>query len=367
MNAKTSISLISIIFLIFSSLTLKSQEDGKQYFSRNDGSYESTASWSDSKHDGPRSGVNPGCKLTTGIKVFIEDSLISECNPMLLDGDARLILRNGGKLELNGDLKLSGNALITIDPNSSLTINGEIFISGKAQVTLNGNLNAHGNITITENSQVCGNGKAKVSGAVSGKGWCNSIHLTPIELIDFTAKLTDDSNVLLEWSPKLATPSDRFILERSTNGMTFHEIAKIEADNSTNSDQDLKRYVDTNLKIGTYYYRITQVNFLNVFKASKLIAVSITKDLNTGACELQVNPNPCAPSCTVTLNDCPNSVYKTYVMDGAGRTISELIPISKTKQKIEYHLNKENFTMPGVYIIRATSESDSLFKKVMIR
>ena len=353
--------------MLLGALLVNGQEGGKQFFSRNDGSYESTASWSDDSHDGPRAGINPGCKLSEGFYVFIEDSLISECNPMLLSSDAKIIIRNGGKLEVNGDLKLSGNASISVDANSSLTINGEIVVSSKAKLTINGSLNAHGNITILESGQVCGNGQAKVSGSVSGSGWCNTIHLSPIELIDFTAKLADDINVILEWSPQLATPSDKFILERSSNGMTFKEIAKIDADSPSKNSTELKRYLDTNLKTGTYYYRVTQVNFLNVFKASKLIAVSITKDANSDVCELKVNPNPCVPSCIVTLNDCPNSVYKTYVMDGAGRTISELIPISKTKQKIEYHLNKDNFTMPGVYIIRATSESDSLFKKVMIR
>ncbi len=361
------IPVFAFSLMLLSALSALSQDEGKSYYSRNDGSYESTASWSDQNHDGPRSGINPGCALKTGITVFIEDSLISECNPMSIDGNAQLLISNGGKLEVNGDLRLSGNASITIDANSTLTINGEITLTKEAHIIIDGRLNAHGNIRIAEGAEVCGSGNANVSGTVSGKGWCNTIHLLPIELIDFTASLNDDTNILLEWSPKLGTPSDKFILERSSNGMTFNEITTIKADNASKANDDPKRYLDANLKPGTYYYRVTQVNFLDVVRASKLIAVSIIKISNTGDCELHVNPNPCVPSCTVTLDDCPNGVFKTYVMDGAGRTISELIPVSKTKQKIEYHLNKDNFTMPGVYIIRATSQTDSLYKKVMIR
>ncbi len=366
MNFKKTISYFAIVLFAFSSLTASSQEELKSYYSRSDGSYESKASWSDSDHNGPRTGINPGCKITSGSEVLIEDSLITECNPMIINEMGRVLVRNGGKLEINGDLEIYGKAILDIDPSSTVTINGQLTLSGGAQLIIDGNLNAHGNISVTGSANACGNGQANVSGAISGKGWCNSIHVLPIELIDFSARLSDDTNILLEWSPKLGTPSDKFILERSSNGMTFKEIAVLKEDDQTSND-DLKRYVDEGLRTGTFYYRVTQVNFLNVFKASKLIAVSITKAANSDACELLVNPNPCVPSYTVTLNDCPNSVYKTFVMDGAGRTISELIPISKTKQRIEYHLNKDNFMLPGVYIIRATSESDSLYKKVMIR
>lgn len=123
-----NIAVIAVLISLTSSLVVNGQEDGNQYFSRNDGSYESTASWFNTNHDDPRTGINPGCKLTTGFQVYIEDSLISECNPMLMSGDAQLNIRNGGKLEVNGDLNHNSNTSITIDQNSSLTINSEMPI-----------------------------------------------------------------------------------------------------------------------------------------------------------------------------------------------------------------------------------------------
>ena len=85
MNFKKTISYFAIVLFAFGSLTASSQEELKSYYSRSDGSYESKASWSDSDHNGPRTGINPGCKITSGSEVLIEDSLITECHKVLID------------------------------------------------------------------------------------------------------------------------------------------------------------------------------------------------------------------------------------------------------------------------------------------
>lgn len=287
---------------------------------------------------------------------------------MLINGNVDFIIRNGGKLEITGGLEIFGNATFEIDPTSRLTINGDLEVAGNGELVLDGDLIVNGDVEISGNADVCGNGNAQVSGSISGDGWCYGINVMPIDLISFEANVDQNNwdNIQLTWETSIEINNDYFILERSDNGMSFYEIATIDGAGTSIQNKSYA-HTDKQLMPGTYYYRLSQVDFNGAAVTFEVVSISILQDAVSGACELSVNPNPCVPSCVVTLTDCEGPVYQTQVLDGAGRFVTELIPISNSEKDVIYHVSKSNFTLPGIYIIRSATASGARTKKVMIK
>ncbi|MEX2597629.1 MAG: hypothetical protein WEC59_11930 [Salibacteraceae bacterium] len=334
------------------------------FYSISDATFENNGTWSSNNHNGNSSNTNPGCVINGRVNIYIEDSLSSNCQPLKINGNVNFIIRNGGHLNLTGAVEILGNANFSIDENSSLIINGDLEVAGNGDMELDGSLVVNGDVSVSGNAEVCGSGDAQVSGTISGTGWCMNIGLLPIDLISFKAVAKNDEHIVISWLTAVEINNDKFVLERSINGLTFDPIIEIAGAGNSNTENKYS-YTDTDVTEGTYYYRLTQIDF-NGDSETFDIASATIENASGEECEMEVNPNPCVPSCKAVL-DCPGGVFKTYVMDGYGRMISELIPISNYNGRSTYHINRGNFLMPGVYIINARSAEKNISKKVMIK
>jgi len=96
----------------------------------------------------------------------------------------------------------------------------------------------------------------------------------PVELISFTAALTDQEDVLVEWLTASEENNDYFELQHSINGRDFESIAKIEGNGTTDKMQYYK-YVDNAPERGNNYYRIKQVDFDGKFELFDMAVVKI--------------------------------------------------------------------------------------------
>lgn len=356
------IVFIGLLLISFSTRTIAS-DSPISYYSIKSGVFEKSGVWAGTEA-GKSNGLHPGCAVHGEMNVYIEDSLTSTCLPLLVNGNANFILRNGGHLEITGDVEVHGDARFIVDKSSSLTINGDLQVAGNANFNLEGKLLINGDISVIGKGEACGAGDALVTGVVSGNGWCLSLSVLPLDPVQFKAKVTDNQGVSLEWQTKQEFNSEAFIVERSENGMVYEEISRIAG--AGNDDEPNKySFTDTEVEDGTYYYRLSQVNKDGDRDYFDPVTATLM-DSDLEFCDLMVQPNPCVPSCKAYLN-CPGSVFRTYIMDGYGRMISELIPISEFDGQSTYHINKDNFMMPGVYILKAEANDKQLVKKVMIK
>lgn len=353
--------------VVLSFMLLSLSEDNPSYYSKLDGVYERSGSWAADGFEGPVVTEQPTCTSGGKTSIHIKDSLVSLCDKMVLSGDAKLVVTNGGELHLKGQMEVLGNAQIVVEKGGILTIGGQLVLTGSSKLQLEGSLSVNGNIEVKGKAFACGNGNAKVGGRVAGSGWCLDLNVLPIEMLNIEAQLFSDENITLRWTSQIESEKDIFIVERSSNGMSFKEVGRVDgrAENETMAAYVLE---DKGLTPGHYYYRIIQKNEGGQVEATELIAATILSNTASGKCELEVDPNPCVPGCTVTLKDCPGAAFRAYVVDGAGRTISELVPVNTRDkdQNIQYHLNKDNFAMPGVYIIHASSDQSDVSKKLII-
>jgi hypothetical protein len=109
----------------------------------------------------------------------------------------------------------------------------------------------------------------------------------PIELVSFEGEF-ENGKVLLVWRTATELNNERFILERSINGIEFSALYVTEGAGTTSVSQEYF-YTDQNPFSGINYYRLKQVDFNQAFTYSKIISVEATDQPGP---PITVFPNP---------------------------------------------------------------------------
>lgn len=114
----------------------------------------------------------------------------------------------------------------------------------------------------------------------------------PIELISFTASLTNEEVVKLEWITSTEINNDFFTIEKSVDGVTFESIANIPgAGNSTT--EKVYHLNDNTPEEGMNYYRLKQTDYDGSFIHSDVVAVKLVQQAEvTLQPTVNIYPNP---------------------------------------------------------------------------
>ncbi|MBL4754890.1 MAG: T9SS type A sorting domain-containing protein [Flavobacteriales bacterium] len=190
----------------------------------------------------------------------------------------------------------------------------------------------------------------------------------PIVLIDFSATISDNTQVMLEWTTASEVNNDFFTVERSTNGLTFEVIAEVPGSGTSNRRMDYEAHDDAPLE-GVSYYRLKQTDFDGKFEYFKIVAVNLERNAD-GSCVFKVFPNPCIGQCTVDLSECQhneNAEIKVEMIDAAGRLVYSSVPYRDFEGSFQFNIDTSNNLKPGVYIVRGTSGSESYHSKVIVK
>jgi hypothetical protein len=102
-----------------------------------------------------------------------------------------------------------------------------------------------------------GDGECPIENVASRSIYVNSCLLLPVELVSFDA--TDQGAMVgLDWSTSMETGTDRFVVERSADGIVFRAIGQVDAMNGTG----IHRYEwsDQTPLEGVNYYRLMTVD-----------------------------------------------------------------------------------------------------------
>ena len=136
----------------------------------------------------------------------------------------------------------------------------------------------------------------------------------PVEFIGLTGRV-DGSWNRLDWSTLSEINNDKFIIERSQDGMSFERIGEV--DGAGNSMEQLDYvFFDRKPSANLEYYRIRQFDFDGTVKITPLVKIQ-----RTDIIEFNVYPNPVDDDLIVTLSSEDVTQGTISVLDAKGNVV----------------------------------------------
>lgn len=106
----------------------------------------------------------------------------------------------------------------------------------------------------------------------------SSMYALPITLIDLRADVIHQKCIRVSWGTEVEVNNDRFVVERSTDGVTFTAIGQVAGFGTTTTPQEYF-FDDSQPELNTdYYYRLEQVDYNGTIHASSIVSARITGD-----------------------------------------------------------------------------------------
>lgn len=175
----------------------------------------------------------------------------------------------------------------------------------------------------------------------------------PVELTYFTAECNDEHfSIRIYWRTETETENDFFTLEKTTDLVTYHAVAKLNGAGTSTVPVDYS-FEDKDVQAGVVYYRLTQTDFNGDFTRSMHIAARCGFTGNS----INVFPNPFnGYSFTVDLSKMQTgSSILLRLFSSKGALVFRQEFSFPTVETIEL----KSRLSPDIYLLEATSESES--------
>lgn len=143
----------------------------------------------------------------------------------------------------------TGPYIIDGFPNSPITV-GAIGVVGATEEVSTGVTTAG-----TYNYTITSSDGCEVTGSILIEDNC----ILPVELIDFSAKATQNGSIILEWSTATETNNSHFEIQHSTDAKSFTTLAKVKGAGTT-LEKQYYQFVHEEAKVGINYYRLKQID-----------------------------------------------------------------------------------------------------------
>ncbi|HQW24093.1 MAG TPA: T9SS type A sorting domain-containing protein, partial [Bacteroidia bacterium] len=178
--------------------------------------------------------------------------------------------------------------------------------------------------------------------------------------IDLSARLVEDV-VSVDWHIQSETGIEKFIVERSADGINFNEIDEIRA----SFDSKIKDYTydDKSFTGIELYYRLKQIAPDGSFIYSKIVKVESKNNL-AGMRLNSIAPNPFSSEMRLSLKSDVNQKTTVLLISSDGKTkYQKEVQLEIGENAIE--INGLESLEPGTYILIVESTNDRLTKKVI--
>ena len=174
----------------------------------------------------------------------------------------------------------------------------------------------------------------------------------PVELVDFSARVTDAQQVALEWTTATETNNDFFSVQRSKSGTEWETITEVSGA-GTSANSNFYQVTDPVPYPGMSYYRLKQTDFDGQFTFSSTVAVQIHAEA-----DLELFPNPAGNSVTIVGEE---SVLQEWILYNLlGQDVTDQAPIQfreERKRVLDLH------RLPGgLYLLKTNQQTHALIK-----
>lgn len=171
--------------------------------------------------------------------------------------------------------------------------------------------------------------------------------VVPVELSSFTATVNGTS-ISLNWTTVTETNNRGFEVQRKSSDNDFVTVGFVKGKGTTTQTQNYS-FTDSNLPIGSYTYRLKQIDFNGTFEFSKVVEVYLAAPSEFS---LEQNfPNPFNPSTMISFSLKTDADVSLKLFNLLGQEIATLVNGRLTAGIQQVIFNAENLTS-GVYFYR---------------
>jgi hypothetical protein len=171
----------------------------------------------------------------------------------------------------------------------------------------------------------------------------------PVELTDFTGHNEGEKNIL-EWHTASEFQTDKFILERSANGLNFETTGEVDAAGNSRASQSYS-FTDEEPFQGNNFYRLKILDEDGTFEYSRIILLK-TENTNRFPTGIQsIYPNPTTGQSHISFYEAENNheyLMRIYSVNGQ---IMQEEKISMNNGKNEISVNSQDYPA-GQYIVQ---------------
>ena len=170
--------------------------------------------------------------------------------------------------------------------------------------------------------------------------------IVPVELTSFTADVSGYS-VNLNWNTATELNNNGFEVQRKTTAGQFEKIGYIEGSGTT-TEPKTYTYTDKNVTIGSYSYRLNQIDFNGLYEYSDEINVEVDVPLTYN---LEQNyPNPFNPSTLIKYSVANDEFVNVSVFNLLGQKVATLVNGNVKGEVMKLTLMHQNFQVVYTFI-----------------
>lgn len=174
----------------------------------------------------------------------------------------------------------------------------------------------------------------------------------PVELTSFQANCTSDAKVELTWTTASEHNASHFVIEKTTDGQVWDQLASVQAAGNSNSTLNYS-IIDQERNSQTTYYRLNQIDVDGATKIYDPISINCEELISMN--EVVTYPNPSNSDFYVQVKSANyEGVGTLNIIDVHGSMIKS-VPINIEKGITIYTIENNNFA-PGIYYIHVENE-----------
>jgi Metallo-peptidase family M12B Reprolysin-like/Secretion system C-terminal sorting domain len=183
----------------------------------------------------------------------------------------------------------------------------------------------------------------------------------PVELTDFEARLEGNNNVLLQWATASEKNNQGFDIEMKNETDPDFQRVGFQPGNGTNTERHTYNYLVRNLKDGTWYFRLKQVDFDGNTAYSPVRSVQIKAPFS-----VSLFPNPVRQLLNVVVFSEKESTLTFELLNQLGQRF-DLLSQEQTLQRGHNSLQFDVSALPaGIYYYVCRSEEGVLQGELVV-
>jgi len=188
----------------------------------------------------------------------------------------------------------------------------------------------------------------------------------PVELTSFTAQV-NKNQVTLNWTTASETNNFGFEVHRRASSDAWVKIAFVEG-HGTTTEPRFYEFIDDEIQIGRYDYRLKQIDTNGDFAFSQVLSVEI---ISPNDFQLSQNyPNPFNPETVIQYQLRTSSEVEITVSNSLGRKIRTLVNETKDAGKHQIKWDGKNASgkaaASGIYYYTLKIDGTTLFTRQML-